>query len=79
MHKSHPNKNVKQDNWQKQYYAKNGKKHHIAPLLKLAIKKINISPLLINPFPYWHYSIPDISNLILLQVKKKTDNIYEKM
>ena len=38
---------------------------------------LNISPLLMNPFPYWHYMIPDISNLILLQVQK-TENIYEK-
>ena len=30
-----------------------------------------------NPFPYWHYRIPDISNLILLQVQN-TENIYEK-
>ena len=63
LHKSHPNKNFKQDNWQKQYFAKKWQEtsHHTPFETRYQKNNLNISPLLMNPFPYWHYMIPDIS------------------
>ena len=73
-HQNHPNHNLDQDNWQKQYFAEKwGQTSHKTPFegrtspISLPVFPLN------NPFPYWHYYDPFISTKILSRISALND------
>ena len=75
IHSSHPNKYLLQDCWQKHYFADKWARslHHTPFEGRWNQTSIKIS-LLHNPFPYWHYTEPNISKEIFNSTKNIKDN-----